>query len=92
MRGDLDHDKKREHFDDARRPEQILRKELSNLWEQLRSITDRRSEEYRVCRQQIDEVETQLHQARKNAAEDIYSPASAAPAASTPAPSPAPWV
>ena len=73
LRGDLDHDKKREHFDDARRPEQILRKELSNLWDQLRSITDRRSEEYRVCRQQIDEVEAQLHQARKNAAEDIYN-------------------
>ena len=73
VRGDLDHDKKREHFDDARRPEQILRKELSNLWDQLRSITDRRSEEYRVCRQQIDEVEAQLHQARKNAAEDIYN-------------------
>ena len=73
VRGDLDHDKKREHFDDARRPEQILRKELSNLWEQLRSIADRRSEEYRVCRQQIDEVEAQLHQARKNAAEDIYN-------------------
>ena len=73
VRGDLDHDKKREHFADARRPEQILRTELSNLWEQLRSITDRRSEEYRVCRLQIDEVEAQLHQARKNAAEDIYN-------------------
>jgi len=73
VRGDLCHIKKQEHFEDARRPEQMLQRELSNLYDQLRSVADRHSEEYRVCRQQIEETEAQLHAARRNAAEDIYN-------------------
>lgn len=73
VRGDLCHDKKQEHFEDARRPEEMLQRELSNLYDQLRSVADRHSEEYRVCRQQIEETEAQLHAARRNAAEDIYN-------------------
>ena len=73
VRGDLCHDKKQEHFKDARRPEQMLQRELNNLWDQLRSVADRHSEEYRVCRRQIEETEAQLHAARRNAAEDIYN-------------------
>ena len=40
---------------------------------QLRSIPNRKSDEYRVCQQQIDALEMQLSDARKNAAEDVYN-------------------
>lgn len=73
VKGNLCHEKKREHFDDARRPEQLLRQEIFHLRGQLRSISNRQSEKYKICQNQIDELETQLQKTRKNAAEDIYN-------------------
>mmetsp|Transcript_18145 Transcript_18145/g.39620 ORF Transcript_18145/g.39620 Transcript_18145/m.39620 type:complete len:401 (-) Transcript_18145:1198-2400(-) len=69
----LCHEKKSEHFNDARRPEQLLREEITHLRRQLCCIPDRRSEAWMICQQQINELQSQLHSSRKNAAEDIFN-------------------
>jgi DNA-nicking Smr family endonuclease len=68
----LSHDCKREHFEDARRPQFRLEQELQHLRAQLGSI-DSSSEEYHVCSAQIRQLEKELENVKRNAAQDIYN-------------------
>ena len=72
--GNLNHEKKSEHFKDARRPEKILKEEIEHLQDQLRKICrDKQRLEWQICKQQIDELQAELDLTRKNAAQDIYN-------------------
>lgn len=69
----IDHEKKREHFEDARRPEKLLQEEILHLRGQLCRIPSGHGEEWTVCQQQLQELQSQLDTTRKNAAEDIFN-------------------
>ena len=68
----LNHEEKQKFYEIARAPVQKLQQEYSNLRQKLVDIIDSDSKEWKVLKQDLQDVQKSLHEARKNAASDIF--------------------
>ena len=68
---DLDHDKKQDIYQTARKPVRSLESDIDLLTEKLAGMQVGSNRYARVCKQ-IDDLKTKLHESRLNAAADIY--------------------
>eukprot|EP00547_Thalassionema_nitzschioides_P005699 CAMPEP_0194217802 /NCGR_PEP_ID=MMETSP0156-20130528/22281_1 /TAXON_ID=33649 /ORGANISM="Thalassionema nitzschioides, Strain L26-B" /LENGTH=294 /DNA_ID=CAMNT_0038946939 /DNA_START=112 /DNA_END=993 /DNA_ORIENTATION=- len=66
------HEEKAKIYEDARRPEKLLRKQLAHLYEQRKSIKQC-SDEWEICEEEIRKTERDLALTEESAARDIYN-------------------
>mmetsp|Transcript_16027 Transcript_16027/g.24254 ORF Transcript_16027/g.24254 Transcript_16027/m.24254 type:complete len:306 (+) Transcript_16027:57-974(+) len=66
------HQEKEKIYEEARRPEKLLRKQLTDLYKQRKSI-ESGSDEWTVCEVEIEKTRRDLAQSEENAAKDIYN-------------------
>jgi len=72
-RNSLTHEEKRRNYDDARRPQENLYKDLKHLIEQRKILIRGGDVElHNVCQGEINRIRDEINIARKNAREDIF--------------------
>jgi hypothetical protein len=69
----LTYEQKNEIYEQARRPVQLLYKELCDAQVELRQIRDYESEEWISCHNNVGRVRRKLSAARRNASTDIFN-------------------